>query len=94
MEDRNAMIAQIKALKELQRRRAKRPFHDFLQYVNPKYENEFYSKLKAAKYHLLRNTKMNWGRWWRYNDKMRLREIWECVYVRCWGVFFVKGGEK
>ena len=36
MEDRNAMIAQIKALKELQRRRAKRTFHDFLQYVNPK----------------------------------------------------------
>lgn len=73
------------------------------------YENEFYSKLKAAKYHLLRNTKMNWGRWWRCNVKMRfdeicrqlkiffkydLREIWECVYVRCWGVFFVKGGKK
>lgn len=71
------------------------------------YENEFYSKLKAAKYHLLRNTKMNWGRWWRYNVKMRfdeicrqlkiffkydLREIWECVYVRCWSRFFVKKG--
>lgn len=73
------------------------------------YENEFYSKLKAAKYHLLRNTKMNWGWWWRYNVKMRfneigrqlkilfkydLREILDCIYVRCWGVFFVKGGKK
>lgn len=72
------------------------------------YENIFYSQLKAAKYHLLRNTKMNWWRWWRYNVRGRfkvigeqfklffkydLREIWECVYVRCWGVFFVKGGE-
>ena len=35
-DNRQQMIAQIKALKELQRRRAKRTFHDFLQYVDPK----------------------------------------------------------
>lgn len=73
------------------------------------YENIFYSQLKAAKYHLMRNTKMDWRNWWRYNVRGRfkvigeqfklffkydLREIWECVYVRCWGVFFVKGGRN
>ena len=41
-DNRQQMIAQIKALKELQRRRAKRTFHDFLQYVNPKYEMKWY----------------------------------------------------
>lgn len=71
------------------------------------YENEFYSKLKAAKYYLLRNTKMDWRLWWSFKIKNRfneinrqlkiffkydLRVIWECVYVRCWGRFFVKKG--
>ena len=46
-DNRQQMIAQIKALKELQRRRAKRTFHDFLQYVNPKYEMKWYHRLIA-----------------------------------------------
>lgn len=46
-DNRQQMIAQIKALKELQRRRAGRTFHDFLQYVNPKYEMKWYHRLIA-----------------------------------------------
>ena len=44
MEDRNAMIAQIKALKELQRRRAQRNLRDFLPYINPKYEMKWFHR--------------------------------------------------
>ena len=69
------------------------------------YDNECYSKLKVAKYHLLHNTKIDWSIWWRYNVKSHLREIktqiklinkyalgwiWESIYVRCWGAHFVK----
>lgn len=41
------MIAQIKALKELQRRRAKRNFAEFPMYINPKYEQKWFHKVIA-----------------------------------------------
>lgn len=47
MEDRNAMIAQIKALKELQRRRAKRNFAEFPMYINPNYQQKWFHKVIA-----------------------------------------------
>ena len=47
MEDRNAMIAQINALKELQRRRARRTFHDFPMYINPNYQQKWFHKVLA-----------------------------------------------
>lgn len=73
------------------------------------YENHYCSKLKAAKYYLLYNSRMHWGRWWKYNVRVRFREInrqikvlfrydmkevWDYIYVRCWGRFFVKGGKQ
>jgi hypothetical protein len=42
MEDRQQMIAQINALKELQRRRAWMFLRDFLPYINPKYTMKWF----------------------------------------------------
>ena len=67
------------------------------------YENTFASQLRAARYYLLHRSKMNWRVWW-WHVKERLEriveeirrfhweigEIWDCIYVRCWGYFFVK----
>ena len=47
MEDRRQLEEQVKMLKELQRRKARRTFHDFLSYVNPKYQMMWYHKLIA-----------------------------------------------
>lgn len=43
-DNRQQMIAQIKALKELQRRRAQRNLRDFLPYINPKYEMKWFHR--------------------------------------------------
>lgn len=71
------------------------------------YKNTFCSKRRAAQHYLLNNSRINWRRWWRYGVRERFRrineeikmffkydvnEIWESVYVRCWGRFFVKKG--
>ncbi len=67
------------------------------------YENTFASQLRAARYYLLHRSKMDWRVWW-WHVKERLEriveeirhfhwefgEIWDCIYVRCWGYFFVK----
>ncbi len=47
MDDRRQLEEQVKMLKELQRRKARRTFHDFLAYVNPKYQMMWYHKLIA-----------------------------------------------
>ena len=47
MDDRRTLEEQVKMLKELQRRKARRTFHDFLAYVNPKYQMMWYHKLIA-----------------------------------------------
>jgi len=47
MDDRRTLEEQVKMLKELQRRKARRTFHDFLSYVNPKYQMMWYHKLIA-----------------------------------------------
>ena len=44
MDDRAQMIAQINALKELQRRRARRYLRDFLPYINPKYTMKWFHR--------------------------------------------------
>ena len=67
------------------------------------YENTFASQLRAARYYLLHRSKMNWRIWWRHVKERleriveeiryfhwELGEIWDCIYVRCWGYFFVK----
>ena len=67
------------------------------------YENTFASQLRAARYYLLHRSKMNWRIWWRHVKERHeiiveqirhfhweLEEIWDCIYVRCWGYFFVK----
>lgn len=67
------------------------------------YENTFASQLRAARYYLLHRSKMDWKCWWwhvreRFDRIKReikafsweLGEIWDCIYVRCWGYFFVK----
>lgn len=71
------------------------------------YENTCCSKRKAAQHYLVAGTRINWHHWWLYGVRERLhrikkeficifkydmRDIWECVYVRCWGRFFVKKG--
>jgi len=67
------------------------------------YENTFYSKVKAARYYLLRQSDVKW-RWWRRDICNRLRdigryvkslyypikEVYDFIYVRCWGRFFIK----
>lgn len=67
------------------------------------YENTFASQLRAARYYLLHRSKMNWRIWYRHVKERleriveeirrfhwELGEIWDCIYVRCWGYFFVK----
>lgn len=68
------------------------------------YNNTFVSKLSVARHYLLCNTKMRW-KFWRLHVRERFQEIsrqiknlfryelgevWDCIYVRCWGRFFVK----
>lgn len=71
------------------------------------YNNIFYSQLRAAKYRLLSMSKMRWDIWW-YNVRNKFSNIWrdikgfkwsfeeifDCVYVRLWGVFHVKNYGK
>ena len=47
MDDRRQLEEQVKMLKELQRRKARRTFHDFLAYVNPKYQMLWYHRTIA-----------------------------------------------
>ena len=67
------------------------------------YENIFYSKIKAARFYLLRRSDVCWRWWWRnvcnkFGEIGRLvkslrypiKEIWNFIYVRCWGRFFIK----
>lgn len=71
------------------------------------YENTFYSQLRAARYHLMRRSRINWRLWWQYVCD-RLREAWDrimclkwsfkdiadCIHVRIWGIFFIKNDKK
>ena len=47
MDDRAQVIEQVKMLKELQRRRARRTLRDFPMYVNPKYEMQWFHRVIA-----------------------------------------------
>ncbi len=71
------------------------------------YENTFYSQLRAAKYHLMRRSRIRWRDWWEFVCN-RLREAWDrimclkwsfkdiadCIHVRIWGIFFIKNDKK
>ena len=44
MEDRSKTIEQIKLLRELQRRKARKTLRDFLPYINPKYQTKWFHR--------------------------------------------------
>lgn len=70
------------------------------------YENTFTSELSVARRDLLKGTKVNWLFLWRRVKerfsvigrqiklfRYELGEVWDCIYVRCWGRFFVHDAE-
>lgn len=68
------------------------------------YNNTFVSELGEARRYLLLRSKIPWGSWRRHVSerfselsrqiknlfRYELGMIWDCIYVRCWGRFFVK----
>lgn len=44
MDDRTQMIEQLKMLRELQKRKARRNLRDFLPYINPKYTMKWFHR--------------------------------------------------
>ena len=66
------------------------------------YENTFASQKRAARHYLMHRSKIRWHIWWwhikerfdRIRHEIRafrweLEEIWDFIYVRCWGRFFI-----
>lgn len=71
------------------------------------YENLFFSQRRAAVHYLVERSHIKWFSWWNCGVMQRLeriakeirslfryeiRDVWESVYVHCWGRFFVKKG--
>ena len=70
------------------------------------YENLYFETPEKAKEELLNRTKVHWEYWRRdvkdrwiriweeiCRFKYNYRDLWESIYVRCWGRFFVKKGK-